>query len=104
MVAGAKLPFDFQLEQMKRVATVSFTFEKDSDLNYVDATGANGFSSLGIKWQGNTGIAAFSYLQDGAGGSLTKTALTDIARIQFETSKDSGATGIRLTGVTVRCV
>ena len=96
---GDLIPFDFQLENMEKVATVVFTFEKDTDLEYKDIAGKSGFSSLGVKWDGNTGTAALSYLKDGAGGSLTQKALTDIARIQFETERDSGVVGIRLTGI-----
>lgn len=96
---GDSIPFDFQLENMEKVATVVFTFEKDTDLEYKDIAGKSGFSSLGVKWDGNTGTAALSYLKDGAGGSLTQKALTDIARIQFETERDSGVVGIRLTGI-----
>ncbi len=98
---GEKLPFDFQLENMERVATVAFTFEKDEDLTYSSLEGKNGFTSLGVKWEGNTGTAGLSYLKDGAGGCLTQKALTDIARIQFETEKSGGSAGIRLTGITV---
>lgn len=98
---GEKLPFDFQLENMERVATVAFTFEKDEDLTYSSLEGKNGFTSLGVKWEQNTGTAGLSYLKDGAGGCLTKKALTDIARIQFETEKSGGSAGIRLTGITV---
>ena len=98
---GEKLPFDFQLENMARVATVAFTFEKDEDLTYSSLEGKNGFTSLGVKWEGNTGTAGLSYLKDGAGGCLTQKALTDIARIQFETEKSGGSSGIRLTGITV---
>ena len=98
---GEKLPFDFQLENMERVATVAFTFEKDDDLAYSDLEGKNGFTSLGVTWEGNTGTAGLSYLRDGAGGSLTQKALTDIARIQFGTEKSAGSSGIRLTGISV---
>ena len=86
---------------MERVATVAFTFEKDEDLTYSSLEGKNGFTSLGVKWEKNTGTAGLSYLKDGAGGCLTKKALTDIARIQFETEKSGGSAGIRLTGITV---
>lgn len=55
---GDSVPFDFQLENMEKVATVVFTFEKDADLEYKDIAGKSGFSSLGVKWDGNTGTAA----------------------------------------------
>ena len=99
---GAELPFTFQLGQMERVATVSFTFKKDVDLQYDKLEGESGFTSLGVKWNSDgTGTAALSYLQDGAGGSLTKLALTDIANLYFKTQQDSGTYGIELTDVAV---
>ncbi|MBP3362021.1 MAG: S8 family serine peptidase [Clostridia bacterium] len=98
---GSVLPFDFSLEKIARVATVSFTFEKDSELSFLNLSGRSGFTPLGIKWNDdNTGVAALSYLQDGAGGCLTKEAICDIARIEFET-ESIGEYGIRLTGVAV---
>ena len=101
VTAGSVLPFDFNLEKMVRVATVSFTFEKDNGLSFLNILGKNGFTSLGVKWNdGGTGVAALSYLQDGAGGCITKDALCDIARIEFEAA-GTGEYGIRLTGVAV---
>lgn len=100
--AGALLPFTLQLEQMERVATVSFTFKQDEDLQYTNLEGESGFTPLGVKWNSDgTGTAALSYLRDGAGGSVTKEALTDIATLCFETQNDNGAYGIELTGVAV---
>ena len=102
IAAGAVLPFTFQLEQMERVATVSFTFRKDADLQYNRLEGKSGFTPLGVKWNSDgTGTAALSYLKDGAGGSLTKEALTDIANLYFETQQDSGTYGVALTAVAV---
>lgn len=102
VMSGSVLPFTFGLEKMVKVATVSFTFEKDAGMNYLNLSGQSGFTALGVKWNDdNTGIAALSYLRDGAGGSLTKDALSDIARIEFETNNTSGEYGIRLTGVSV---
>ena len=100
VTAGSVLPFDFSLERMVRVATISFTFKKDIDLSFLNLLGKNGFTPLGIKWNDNTGVAALSYLQDGAGGCLTKEEICDIARIEFET-ENTGEYGIRLTGVAV---
>ena len=101
---GADLPVDFQLEKMKRVATVSFVFERDAALTGGTAEGKNGFTALGdIRWNGNKGILMLSYLQDGTrGGSITKETLTDVARGVFNTTAENGSNlGIRLTGVTV---
>ena len=100
----AQLPVDFQLEKMKRVATVSFVFERDAALTGGTAEGKNGFTALGsIRWNGNKGILMLSYLQDGTrGGSLTQTALTDVARVVFKATAGNGTKlGIKLTGVTV---
>ena len=43
---GNPLFFELQLESMKKVATVSFTFEKDALLEYSGLTGKNGFTQL----------------------------------------------------------
>ena len=101
---GAELPVDFQLEKLKRVATVSFVFERDAALTGGTALGKNGFTALGdIRWNGNKGILMLSYLQDGTrGGSLTQAALTDVARVVFKATAENGTNlGIKLTGVTV---
>lgn len=101
---GAELPVDFQLEKLKRVATVSFVFERDTALTGGTAKGKNGFTALGdIRWNGNKGILMLSYLQDGTrGGSLTQAALTDVARVVFKATAENGTNlGIKLTGVTV---
>lgn len=101
---GASLPVDFQLEKMKRVATVSFVFEKDAAISGGTAVGNNGFTSLtsDIRWNGNRGVLMLSYLKDGRGGSLTQEALTDVARVTFATTANDGASlGLRLTGVIV---
>lgn len=100
---GESVPVDFQLEKMQRVATVSFTFEKDASLTDAKLTGMNGFTALdGIQWKSdNTGVMMLSYLKQGAGGSLTGDALTDIARVTFAASEQEGAAGIRMTSVTV---
>lgn len=100
----AELPVDFQLEKLKRVATVSFVFERDAALTGGTAEGKNGFTALGdIRWNGNKGILMLSYLQDGTrGGSLTQAALTDVSRVVFKaTAKNGTNLGIKLTGVTV---
>ena len=102
---GASLPVALQLEKLKRVATVSFVFEKDAAISGGTAEGKSGFTSLtsNIRWNGNTGILMLSYLQDDVrGGSLTREALTDVARVTFATTANDGASlGLRLTGVTV---
>ena len=101
---GASLPVDLQLEKLKRVATVSFVFEKDAAISGGTAVGNNGFTSLtsDIRWNGNRGVLMLSYLKDGRGGSLTQEALTDVARVTFATTANDGASlGLRLTGVTV---
>lgn len=101
---GAELPVDFQLEKLKRVATVSFVFERDAALTGGTAEGKNGFTALGgIRWNGNKGILMLSYLQDGTrGGSLTQAALTDVSRVVFQaTAKNGTNLSIKLTGVIV---
>lgn len=100
----AELPVDFQLEKLKRVATVSFVFERDAALTGGTALGKNGFTALGdIRWNGNKGILMLSYLQNGTrGGSLTQAALTDVSRVVFKATAENGTNlGIKLTGVTV---
>lgn len=101
---SADLPVDFQLEKMKRVATVSFVFERDAALTGGTAEGKNGFTALGdIRWNGNKGILMLSYLQDGTrGGSLTQAALTDVSRVVFKATAGNGTNlGIKLIGVIV---
>lgn len=101
---SADLPVDFQLEKMKRVATVSFVFERDAALTGGTALGKNGFTALGgIRWNGDKGILMLSYLQDGTrGGSLTQAALTDVSRVVFQATAENGTNlGIKLIGVTV---
>ena len=101
---SADLPVDFQLEKMKRVATVSFVFERDAALTGGTAEGKNGFTSLtsDIRWNGNRGVLMLSYLKDGRGGSLTQESLTDVARVVFKATAENGTNlGIKLTGVTV---
>lgn len=101
---SADLPVDFQLEKMKRVATVSFVFERDAALTGGTAEGKNGFTALGdIRWNGNKGILMLSYLQNGTrGGSLTQAALTDVSRVVFKATAENGTNlGIKLIGVTV---
>lgn len=101
---GASLPVDLRLEKLKRVATVSFVFEKDAAISGGTAVGNNGFTSLtsDIRWNGNRCVLMLSYLKDGRGGSLTQEALTDVARVTFATTANDGASlGLRLTGVTV---
>lgn len=102
---GEVLPVDFQLENLKRVATVSFTFEKEESITDGTVEGKSGFTALGssIRWNGNSGVLMLSYLKDGErGSSLTREALTDIARVTLSTAAaDNEKLGIRLTGVTV---
>lgn len=99
--AGDIIPFGFQLGNMKRVATVSFTFEKDAALQYANLIGKNGFTPLGIKWNDdNTATIALSYLQNGAGGSMTKTELFDVAEVQFKEILNDMSVGIKLIEVS----
>lgn len=101
---GAELPVDFQLEKLKRVATVSFVFERDAALAGGTAVGKNGFTALGgIRWNGDKGVLMLSYLQDGTrGGSLTQAALTDVSRVVFQATAENGTNlSIKLIGVTV---
>ena len=99
--SGTAIPFSFQMEQMTGVATVSFTFERDSGLTGGTATGKNGFTSLGVQWDGNQGVLALSYLGGGAGGTLTRSQLTELAELTLKAEADSGNLGIKLTGVSV---
>ena len=99
--SGSEVPFSFQMEQMTGVATVSFTFERDDGLSGGTVVGKNGFSSLGIQWNGNQGVMVLSYLEHGAGGTLTRAQLTELAELKLKLEADSGSVGIRLTGVTV---
>lgn len=95
--AGNIIPFGFQLGNMKKVATVSFTFEKEDVLQYANLIGKNGFTPLGIKWNDdNTATIALSYLQNGAGGSVTKTELFDVAEVQFKEILQDMSVGIKL--------
>ena len=99
--AGDIIPFGFQLGNMKKVATVSFTFEKDDVLQYMNLIGKNGFTPLGIKWNDdNTATIALSYLQNGAGGSVTKSELFDIAEVQFKEILSDMSVGIKLIDVS----
>ena len=99
--AGDMIPFGFRLGNMKKVATVSFTFEKDAALQYANLIGKNGFTPLGIKQNSdNTATIALSYLQDGAGGSMTKTEFTDVAEVKFKEILSEMSVGIKLIGVS----
>ena len=99
--AGSIIPFGFQMGNMKRVATVSFTFEKDDALQYANLIGKNGFTPLGIKYNDdNTATIALSYLQNGAGGSLTKTDMIDVAEIRFKEIFNDMTVGIKLVDVS----
>ena len=98
---GENIPFGFQLGNVKRVAAVSFTFKKDDALQYADLIGKNGFTPLGIKWNDdNTATIALSYLQNGAGGNLTKTELFDAAEIRFKEIMQDMSVGIKLIDVS----
>ena len=100
-VAGNIIPFGFQLGNMKKVATVSFTFKKDAVLKYANLIGKNGFTPLGIKWNDNgTATVALSYLQNGAGGSMTKTELSDVAEVRFKEILSDMSVGISLIDVS----
>lgn len=99
--AGDIIPFGFQMGNMKSVATVSFTFEKDAALQYTNLIGRNGFTPLGIKWNDdNTATIALSYLQNGAGGSVTKTDLLDVAEVRFKEILEDMTVGIKLVDVS----
>lgn len=98
---GDNLAFGFRLGNMKRVATVSFTFEKDAALQYAGFIGKNGFTPLGIKWNDDhTATIALSYLHDGAGGSVTKTELADVAEVQFAELLYEMSVGIKLLDIS----
>ena len=100
-LTGNIIPFRFQLGNIKKVATVSFTFQKDDALQFESLIGKNGFTSLGIKWNNdNTATIALSYLQNGAGGSLTKNELFDAAEVQFKEILNDMPVGIRLVDVS----
>ncbi len=94
---GDIIPFGFRLGNMKKVATVSFTFQKDDVLQYANLIGKNGFTPLGIKWNDdNTATIALAYLQNGAGGSVTKTEFFDVAEVQFKEILEDMSVGIKL--------
>lgn len=100
-LTGNIIPFRFQLGNIKKVATVSFTFQKDDALQFESLIGKNGFTPLGIKWNNdNTATIALSYLQNGAGGSLTKNELFDAAEVQFKEILNDITVGIRLVDVS----
>ena len=99
--SGSDVPFSFQMEQMTGVATVSFRFERDAGLSGGTVVGKNGFTSLGVQWNGNQGILVLSYLGKGAGGTLTRAQLTELAELKLRAEAESGSVGVRLTGVTV---
>ncbi|MCR5481589.1 MAG: S8 family serine peptidase [Clostridia bacterium] len=100
--SNASIPFTFKLEQMKNIATVSMTFEKDPGLSGSSLTGLNGFTALGdVKWKGNTGTLMLSYLEKGAGGSLTRKQLTDVARLAMTAAEGSESLGITLKSISV---
>ncbi len=99
--AGNIIPFGFQLGNMKKLATVAFTFKKDNVLQYTNLIGKNGFTPLGIKWNDdNTATIALSYLHNGAGGSVTKTELFDVAEVQFKEILEDMSVGIELINVS----
>ena len=99
--SGSTVPFSFQLEQMTGVATVAFTFERDAGLTGGTLTAKNGFTSLGVEWSGNKGVLVLSYLDKGAGGTLTRAQLTELATLTMAAEAESGSLGLTLTGVTV---
>ena len=100
-LTGNIIPFRFQLGNIKKVDTVSFTFQKDDALQFKSLIGKNGFTPLGIKWNNdNTATIALSYLQNGAGGSLTKNELFDAAEVQFKEILNDITVGIRLVDVS----
>lgn len=102
VAAGKDVPFLLQLEEMDRVATVSFTFTRDDTLTGGSILGQNGFTPLdGIHWKGNTGTVMLSYLTDGAGGSISRRELTDVAKLTFQAAVESGKVGLTMTGVRV---
>ena len=99
--SGSEVPFSFQMEQMTGVATVSFTFERDTGLTGGTVVGKNGFTSLGVQWNGNRGVMVLSYLDHGAGKTLTRAQLTELAELKLKAEAESGSLGVTLTGVTV---
>ena len=100
-LTGNIIPFRFQLGNIKKVSPVSFTFQKDDALQFESLIGKNGFTPLGIKWNNdNTATIALSYLQNGAGGSLTKNELFDAAEVQFKEILNDMTVGIRLVDVS----
>lgn len=104
--AGALAQFDLQLEQMNRVATVAFDFEVDSSvLTDGTALGKNGFALLDeIHWKDSSktkGQVMLSYLDGGAGGSLTTSQLTDLAQLTFKVAENADFVSVKLSGVTV---
>ena len=100
-VTGSEVPFSFQMEQMTGVATVAFTFRRDAGLTGGTAVAKNGFTSLGIQWNGDEGVLVLSYLGKGAGGTLTRAQLTELAELRLKAESESGSLGVTLTGVTV---
>ncbi len=99
--SGSTIPFSFQLEQMTGAATVAFTFERDDGLTGGTVAAKNGFTSLGVEWSGNEGVLVLSYLDKGAGGTLTRAQLTELATLTMAAEAESGSLGVTLTGVTV---
>ena len=99
--SGSEVPFSFQMEQMTGVAAVSFTFERDAGLSGGTVGGKNGFTSLGVQWTGNQGVMVLSYLGKGAGGTLTRAQLTELAELRLKAEAESGSLGVRITGVNV---
>ncbi|MGN1008804.1 MAG: LamG domain-containing protein, partial [Butyricicoccus sp.] len=100
-----EVPFLFSMNNMERVAATTLTFEVSDKTLVTDGklTGLNGFKALdGVKWAEDgdklTGTLTLSYLN---GGSLTSTALTDIARLTFAAAGKSGKAAVKLTGVQV---
>ena len=100
-IAGNVIPFGLRLGNVNKLATVSFTFEKDSVLQFAELIGKNGFTPLGIKWNDdNTATVALSYLQGGAGGSVTRTELFNVAEINFKEILQNMSVGIKLIDVS----
>ncbi|UKI35070.1 MAG: hypothetical protein L6V93_12530 [Clostridiales bacterium] len=71
-------------------------------MQFESLIGKNGFTPLGIKWNNdNTATIALSYLQNGAGGSLTKKmSFFDAAEVQFKEILNDMTLGIRLVDVS----
>ncbi|MBP3311720.1 MAG: metallophosphoesterase [Butyricicoccus sp.] len=100
-----EVPFLFSMNNMERVAAATLTFEVSDKSLVKDGklTGLNGFKLLdAVKWSEDgdklTGTLTLSYLN---GGSLTNAALTDIARLTFAATGESGKAAVKLTGVQV---